>query len=158
MRPIIQRLFLIKNFCVFTLMMFMSVSSKAQILEPVKWSIENKKFNDKEFEIVYTAKIDQGWHLYSQFIKPNGPKPTHFAVEKSPNFIQIGQISEEKGNDKFEEFFNMDVKYFKDKAVFVQKIKIENSDKLTIRGEIEFMSCNDETCVPGYSDIEVELK
>ncbi|MEK6479740.1 protein-disulfide reductase DsbD domain-containing protein [Catalinimonas sp. 4WD22] len=126
-------------------------------MEPVKWTIESKKLNDKEYEIVYTAKIDNGWHLYSQFIKPNGPNPTSFNLEESTKFIQIGKVTEEKGYDAYEEFFKMEVKYFKDKAVFVQKIKKVNNDKVTLIGEIEFMSCNNEVCVPGYFDIEIEL-
>ena len=137
--------------------MFVAISANAQILEPVKWTIESKKLNDKEFEIVYTAKIDRGWHLYSQFIKPNGPNPTSFHLEESPKFIQIGKVTEEKGYDVYDEFFSMEVRYFEGEAVFVQKIKKVNHDKVTITGEIEFMSCSDEACVPGYFDIDIEL-
>jgi len=131
--------------------------SNAQILKPVKWTIESKKLNDKEFEIVYTAKIDNGWHLYSQFIKPKGPNPTIFNLKESTKFTQIGKVAEEKGYVVNDEFFKMEVKCFKDKAVFVQKIRKVNNGKVAIIGEIEFMSCNDVTCVPDNFDIEIEL-
>ncbi|MEM6843208.1 MAG: protein-disulfide reductase DsbD domain-containing protein [Bacteroidota bacterium] len=157
MRLMLKKQLHFKNISFFSVVLLVTISSNAQILEPVKWTIESKKLDDKEFEIVYTAKIDNGWHLYSQFIKPNGPKPTSFNLEESTKFIQIGKVTEEKGYDAYEEFFKMEVKYFKDKAVFVQKVKKVNNDKATIIGEIEFMSCNDESCVPGYFDIEIEL-
>ena len=157
MRLIVTRPLHDKNIFFFLVSMFVTISSNAQILEPVKWTVESKKLNDKEFEIVYTAKIDHGWHLYSQFIEPKGPNPTSFNLEESPKYTQIGKVKEEQGYDVYDELFEMEVRYFKDQAVFVQKIKKVNNDKITIIGEIEFMSCNDEVCVQGYFDVEVEL-
>ncbi|WP_194776861.1 protein-disulfide reductase DsbD domain-containing protein [Pararhodonellum marinum] len=157
MRLILTKQFQCKSIFCFLVFMFVASSSNAQILEPVKWTIESKKLNEQEFEIVYTAKIDYGWHLYSQFVKPKGPKPTSFDLEKSTKFIQIGKVTEERGYDVYDELFKIDVKYFKGNPVFVQKLKKLNKDKVTIIGEIEFMSCNDISCVPGSFDIEIEL-
>jgi hypothetical protein len=157
MRLILTRQFHFKNIFFFLVFIFATISSNAQILEPVKWKIESKKLNDKEFEIVYTAKIDNGWHLYSQFIKPNGPNPTSFNLEESTKFTQIGKVTEEKGYVVYDKVFKMDVKYFKDKAIFIQKIRKVNNEKVAIIGEIEFMSCNDGTCIPAFFDIEIDL-
>lgn len=63
----------------FLLFISIAVFAQAQILEPVKWTIASNKIQDNEFEIVYTAKIDNGWYLYSQFIESDGPTPTSFS-------------------------------------------------------------------------------
>jgi hypothetical protein len=157
MRLILKTQLPFKNIVFSVVTMLVAVSSNAQILQPVKWTIESKKLNDKEFEIVCTAKIDKGWHLYSQFAEPDGPTPTSFNLEASTKFTPIGKVTEEKGHVVYEELFKMEVKYFEDKAVFVQKIKKVTTEKVTVVGEIDFMSCNDRSCVPAYFDIEVEL-
>lgn len=146
-----------KNKILFLLFILISSFAHAQILKPVKWSIATKKINEQEFEIIYTAKIETGWHLYSQFVKPDGPTPTSFNLEESTEYVQIGKVTEEKGHVEYDKTFKMEIKYFKDKAVFKQKIKKKKNGKINIVGEIDFMSCNDDSCIPDSFDIDIEI-
>lgn len=141
------------------LLLFISVAvfAQAQILKPVKWTIESNKISDNEFEVVYTANIDKGWHLYSQFVKPDGPTPTSFNLEESPKFSPIGNVTEEKGHVVYEELFKMDVKYFNDKAIFKQKIRKAKNEKVNVVGEIDYMACNGSSCTVGYFDIDIDI-
>ena len=86
----IFRLFLL------TLLLFQIVSSKAQILEPVKWTftIENETATDAT--LVFTAKVDKGWHVYSQYVPEGGPVPTSFSIKPSNDFKVVGKVTEQK--------------------------------------------------------------
>ena len=120
----------------------------SQILEPVKWKASVEKTSDKEALLVMTATIDKGWHLYSQFIPDGGPIKTTFVFEPSTNYKTIGGVSEGKAIEYFDKNFEMQLKYFGDKAVFKQKISLNAAAAFTINGSVEFMVCDDEKCLP----------
>ncbi|MDO9512873.1 MAG: protein-disulfide reductase DsbD family protein [Bacteroidales bacterium] len=130
-----------------------------QIHEPVKWSFTQQDLGNDEVMLVMTAKMAKGWHLYSQFIPEGGPIPTSFQIEKNKNYIAIGKVSEPKPITQFDKNFNMDLQYFNLKADFKQKIK-KNTDKtFKVKGTLEFMTCDDEKCLPpDYVDFEFVIK
>ena len=66
----------------------------AKIFDPVNWSYSSEKINDKEFDLLITAKIEKGWHLYSQFIEEGGPIPTSFKFNPSAAYKLIGKVTE----------------------------------------------------------------
>jgi thiol:disulfide interchange protein len=132
----------------FLLLLFVATVLNAQILEPVKWSFSSKKVSDIEAEIIFTAKIDKGWHLYSQDIPPNGPIATSFEIIKSENYQKIGKISEPKPIVENDPNFDMVLKFFATKAVFKQKIKLLTNNPFVIKGTVSFMCCNDVSCLP----------
>jgi thiol:disulfide interchange protein len=138
----------IKKISLFSLFVFSFSFLNAQILNPVKWSFSSKKTGDNEAEIIFTAKIDKGWHLYSQDIPPNGPVPTEFTFEKNNNFERVGKISEPKPIVENDPNFNMVLKFFATKAVFIQKIKLLTNKPFVIKGTVNFMCCNDVSCLP----------
>ena len=129
----------------------------AQIVNPVKWSFSSSAVQNRETEIILTAKIDKGWHLYSQYIDKGGPIPTSFKFEKSRDYQLVGKVTEPKAKSVFDDIFNMNVKYFDGKAVFKQRIKILSSKSFTVKGTFEYMTCNDESCIP-FSDNEFNVK
>jgi hypothetical protein len=139
------------------LLLLIATSSFSQILEPVKWSTSIEKISDSEYNLVFTANIDEEWHLYSQYVPENGPLPTVFKFKSSPNYSIIGNTSEEKGDTVYEETFEMKITFFKVKAIFKQRVKITNQKGFKILGEIEYMSCNNSSCVPGYDDFKIEI-
>jgi thiol:disulfide interchange protein DsbD len=101
--------------------------------------------------------IEPNYHLYSQKVPEDGPLPTIFIFEKNNNYELIGNTIEGTGHTVYEPFFKMKIKYFDKKAVFKQRIKVKNKNSFKIIGEIEFMTCNDSNCVPGYGDIEFKI-
>jgi len=136
------------------LLLLITTISYSQILEPVKWTTETKKISDTEYELIINASIEENYHLYSQKVPEDGPLPTIFIFEKNDNYELIRSTSEEKGHTVFDPIFKMNIKYFDIKATFKQRIKLKNNNSFKIIGEIDFMTCNDSNCVPGYGDIE----
>ncbi len=142
----------------FVFVSMLSFSGFAQIITPVKWSYSVKQTGNDEAELIYTAKIDKGWHLYSQFMKSGGPLPTLFIYEKDNSFKLIGKASEPKPKVEHDEMFNMDVQFFDVKALFKQKIKVLSKKDFIIKVKIDAQACNDETCVPVKDDGEFKVK
>ena len=68
---------------------------------------------------------------------------------KNPLVKTDGKIKEEgKIVRKYEEIFNVTVKYFEGNVDFVQEIKMKAVVKTNISGSVEFMGCNNEQCLP----------
>jgi thiol:disulfide interchange protein len=129
----------------------------AQIFNPVKWEVSSKYLQDDEFEIIFSAKIDKGWHLYSQDIPDGVPIPTLFTFEKADAYKLIGKVAEPKAIKEFDKNFDMTLKYFSDKAIFKQKIKVTGQNDFTLKCAVEFMVCDDEKCLPP-DEIEFSVK
>jgi len=128
----------------------------AKIFDPVKWSYSSEKINDKEFDLIITAKIDKGWHLYSQFIEEGGPIPTSFKFSPSSAYKLIGKVSESpKPVTAFDKNFNMEIAWHKDQVVFKQRISL-NKPVTTVSGVLEFMVCDDQRCLPP-AEVEFQI-
>ncbi len=143
----------------FLVCIFFIVSSVAQVFEPVEWSTSVEKVSDTEFILISSATIDSGWHLYSQEIYEDGPISTSFSYQENEGFELIGTTSEGKGKTVDDPVFQMKIKFFENKAEFKQRIKILNDQLSVIKGEVEFMVCDDEKCLPpNYIDLKFQLK
>lgn len=134
-----------------------SQGTALKIIEPVKWVTETKKLTETEYELIITANIEDKYHLYSQTVPKNGPEPTLFIFEKNDNYKLIGNTSEEKGHTVYDSVFKLNITSFTTQTTFKQKIKINNTNTFVINAEIEFMSCNNTTCMLGYNDIEFQI-
>lgn len=120
----------------------------AQIQEPIKFKTEWKKNSETEAEIIFNATIEKGWHVYSTELGDGGPISASFNIDKIEGAEIVGKLTP-IGNEinEMDPIFGMKVRYFVDKATFVQKIKITNSN-YTIKGFLEYGACNDENCLP----------
>lgn len=143
----------------FSLIMFSQVLF-AQIQNPVTWSATSKKINDKTYEIHLTANINQGWHIYSQTTPEGGPIPTNVNFTKNPLVLLNGKVKEVgKLEQHHEPLFGVDVKQFSNKVDFVQVVKLKAPVKTLMKGEVEFMVCNDKECLPPKTEkFSVALK
>ena len=139
------------------LLLLITTVSYSQILEPVKWTTETKKITATEYDLIINASIEKNYHLYSQKVPEDGPLPTIFIFEESNDYELIGNTIEEKGHTVHDPVFNLKIKYFETKTTFKQRIKVKNKNPFKIIGEIEFMTCNNSSCVPGYGDIEFKI-
>lgn len=123
--------------------------SFAQIKDPVKWSFSSTKKDASTFEIRITATIENGWHIYSQTTPEGGPVPTTIDFVKNPLLTFDGAAKEVgKLEQKHEPLFGVDVKQYSNKVEFVQTVKLKTKAKTVLNGTVEFMSCNDEECLP----------
>lgn len=128
--------------------LMMSAGAYAQIEAPVKWSYAAKKLNNNEAVILLRATIQDGWHIYSQNVKDGGPIKTSFTFAPSKEYTLVGKPSEPKPVTKYEEAFKMNVSYFEKTVTFQQKIKLKSNKVTAIKGQLEFMTCNDKKCLP----------
>ena len=128
----------------------------AKIFDPVKWSYSSEKINDKEYDLLLTAKIEKGWHLYSQFIEEGGPIPTSFKFNSSAAYRLIGKVTESpKPITAFDKNFNMEIAWHKNQVVFKQRISL-NNPVAAVTGVLEFMVCDDQRCLPP-AEVEFEV-
>ncbi len=127
--------------------------------KPVTWSTSVEKTGDNQAWLIISATIEDGWHLYSQDIPEGGPIPTSFAFTPSADYSKKGKVVEGNPHEEYDPNFEMVLKYYGEKAVFKQKININSTSDFTIVGELEFMVCNDEMCLPPeYVDIAFKVK
>ena len=141
---------------IFTLLlMVVSVlSASAQMVDPVHFTTQLKELTNNEAEIIFTGKIDAGWHVYSTEMS-GGPIPATFNKVKMEGVETIGKLKP-RGNEqkKFDKLFDMEVRFFENTATFVQKVKF-TKEKYVIDCYLEYGTCNDEMCMPPSS---VEFK
>lgn len=124
-----------------------SLKGSAQILKPVKWSYGAKKISATEAVVFMKATIDGGWHLYSQTVEEGGPVKTTFTYATSKDYTLNGKTQEPQPIVRMEPAFDMKVAFFEKSVIFQQKIKL-NKQQVTIKGSVEYMTCNDEKCLP----------
>ncbi|HUM48553.1 MAG TPA: protein-disulfide reductase DsbD family protein, partial [Chitinophagales bacterium] len=132
----------------------LSINLFAQYSNPnVQWSFSTKKIAPDQFDLVVTAKIAAGYHLYSQFIVipegGTGPISTAFTFEKSKDFSLVGSVKESGNRKEAVEplFDDITLIWFEEQGVFTQRVKLK-APEVTIKGIVSFMTCNDRSCDP----------
>jgi len=133
----------------FLFILFTGFSTQAQIYDPVEWSTSVEKVgqSEDEYQLIFSAEIEEGWHLYAQDVPEGGPVPTTFLFQENESYDLIGNTQEEEGITLNDPVFEMRIKYFEDQAVFQQKVKLLK-DTSIINVSVEFMVCDDERCLP----------
>ena len=125
----------------------------AQIQDPVQFKTELKKISETEAQIIFTGTIDAGWHVYSTDLPEGGPISATFNTDKMEGMELDGKLTPQgKEIENYDKMFEMNVRYFEDKATFVQKLKITAANYF-IEGYLQYGSCNDENCLPP-TDVE----
>ena len=120
--------------------------------EKVDWKVDYDPLTET---IVFSASIDEGWHLYSQKIRDEvGPVPTAFKFEKSKQYKLIGKTIEPSPITEYDPNFESELSYFKESVEFFQKIKVKTTTE--VKGVITFMVCTNEMCLPP-TDIDFNL-
>ena len=121
---------------------------QAQILDPVTFKTEWKKVSDEKAEIVFTATIDPGWHVYSTDLGDGGPISATFNVTQMQGAEPVGKLKPVgKEVSGFDPLFEMQVRYFEKTAQFVQELKLTGG-ACRVEGYLEYGACNDENCLP----------
>ena len=129
-------------------LLLFTVAMRAQIQDPVKFKSELKILAADEAEVVFTAAIDKGWHVYSTDLGDGGPISATFNVEKISGAEVVGKLKPVgKEISTIDKLFEMKVRYFENTAQFVQKLKLTGG-AYQIEGYLEYGACNDENCLP----------
>ena len=138
-----------KKIILFFLVFFAFFTISAQIYEPIKWNFEQKSTGNETADLVIRAVIDKGWHLYGLDIPENGPRPTSIVFNNVDNATLEGPIKpQSRLMYEYDVNFAMDLNWYTQEAVFIQSISFADAEKVYIEGHVEFMACNDQTCLP----------
>lgn len=138
-----------KRNAIFIVLFCLSWLIQAQILEPVKWNFEEKSSGPGTKELIFSATIETGWHLYNLRLPEGGPVPTSFVFEQVQGAELEGEIQVMSPSvDRFDPVFQMELSWFNDQARFIQKINVTDPDRFYIAGYVNYMACNDENCLP----------
>lgn len=130
------------------LLLLLAVMTQAQIQEPVKFKAELKNVSADEVEVVFSATIDNGWHVYSTDLGDGGPISATFNTEKLSGAAVDGKLKPVgKEISTYDQMFEMKVRYFEHSVQFIQKLKLTGGE-YHIEGFLEYGACNDENCLP----------
>ena len=115
---------------------------------PVHFSVQQKQVSPTEVEVIFTAKIDQGWHVYSTNLPADGPTSASLHVDKAEGVTPVGKLTTRgKELNVYDKTFEMKLRYFENSVGFVQRYKI-TAKTYSIKGYLEYGACNDEMCLP----------
>lgn len=126
----------------------LSIAANAQMVDPVHFTSQLNMLSGDEAEIVFSAKIDKGWHLYSTDLGNDGPISATFNINRMDGAKTVGKLTP-KGKEisQFDKMFGMKLRFFEGNAKFVQRIKF-TKDTYDIDCYLEYGACNDEMCMP----------
>lgn len=117
---------------------------------PVSWSFQLSDKGNGEIEVVANAAIEPGWHLYDTDIEAGGPFPTSFSVDEVKGAETVGKFHavNSKLHKQFDNLFEMEVGYYDTSATFVQRFKVTDKSKFSLKGYIRAQACDDRECTP----------
>ncbi len=138
-----------------TILAFANVN--AQIIKPVKWSTKIEQLSETEFNLIMEGKIDEGWHVYSQFTPENGPLPAVFSFENTKgNYELVGKTKESPYKKQYNDIFEVDEYYFEKKVTFTQKVKITNPSLTVIKAKLDYQVCLN-SCINDNANFTFQL-
>lgn len=132
--------------------------TKAQVEDPVSWSYKANKIDGNKYELVITASIEKGWHLYSIALPSGGPIPTTFTFKPSPDFKLVDKVKElSKPTKEHDEIFNLDLSFFAKEATFSQEVELTSNKTIDINGNIEYQACFSDKCIYLEKDFTIKV-
>jgi thiol:disulfide interchange protein len=148
---------MIKIVTIVAFLLSASLKIGAQVYDPVSWDFSYEKKSATQFELIFTASVEDNSHIYSMDIPAGGPIPTTFRFDTISGYTLDGKAFEvTKPEEIFDEAFGFKIKTFSKKAEFRQKIRA-NTQSFTVTGAVNFMACNNATCLPPR-DVEFSIK
>ncbi len=137
-----------KIYLIGLLAVIFSTSVWGQMMNPVHFSSQLKMLANDEAEIVFSATIDPGWHVYSTDLGDDGPVSATFNAVKLEGIEKVGKLTP-RGQviKQYDKMFDMELRFFEHKATFVQKVRFTKPQYL-IDCYLEYGACSDEMCMP----------
>lgn len=130
-----------------------------QMQNPVHWTYKVEETSADEAVLVFAAKLDAGWHLYSQHTDEAGPLPIAFEFKESPDYKRVGGVSEPKPHEEMDATFGCMVRSFSGSVTFKQKIKKLTTKDFKVSGIFSYQLCNDGSCLaPEDMDFSFKVK
>lgn len=147
-----------RKYYIFIVTLFIALGINAQTEEePALWSHAVQKISDTEYEITFSGKIMAGWHVYSQYTAEGGSLPSEFTFEKAgEDYELVGKTLESETITEYSDIFEVDETFFKEEAIFTQKIKLLNPEVRQITVNLFYQICK-EVCIPMDAYFQVAL-
>jgi hypothetical protein len=125
---------------------------------PVQWQFTAENIEKTEVNIVLTANVAPGWHLYSQNIAEGGPLPTRITIDPSGDFTRVGPLQEKGASVTYhDKTYEMEITWYSGSVSFIQRIALKEP-VATVTGAIEYMACNSYSCVPDKLSFKIEVR
>jgi len=129
-------------------MALFAMAAQAQMQDPVHFSVSQKQVSPTEVDVIFTGKIDAGWHVYSTGLPADGPISATITTEKAEGAKADGKLKAQgKEISTFDKLFDMNLRYFEHSVTFVQRYKVTGKT-YDIKGFLEYGACNDQNCMP----------
>ncbi len=126
---------------------FAFANANSQIINPVKWTSKTEKISETEFNLIVSGKIDESWHVYSQFTPDGGPLPMELKfIDQNGNFELLGKATESPYKKAFNDVFEVEEYYFEKSVTITQKVKIINPKTNKIKLVLDYQVCK-ESCI-----------
>ena len=147
----------IKNMLLISLLAMAAITASAQMQDPVHFSVQQKQVSPTEVQVIFTGKIDAGWHVYSTGLPADGPISATLTTEASEGAKADGKLKAQgKEISNYDKLFDMNLRYFENNVTFVQKYKVTGKT-YHIKGFLEYGACNDQNCMPP-TQVEFDYK
>ncbi len=128
---------------------FSGFISAQGIADYITWTQSTQKINDQEADLIFTAEIASGWHLYGTDLPSGGPTPTHLIIDKIVGGELVGKLKGDRTPiSKQDPIFEMKISYWGDKVSLRQRVKVTDPEKFRVEGALKFMICDDQQCMP----------
>ncbi|MCR5076692.1 MAG: thioredoxin family protein [Prevotella sp.] len=129
----------------FALLLTLTATAQQQ---PVHFTVQQKQVSPTEVDVVFTGKIDKGWHVYSTNLPADGPISATLHTERAEGAEPVGKLTAHGAEQNvYDKVFEMRLRYFENSVTFVQRYKI-TAKTYSLNGYLEYGSCNDEMCMP----------
>lgn len=122
----------------------------------ILWSTRIEKISLHEANLIITARIQPGWHLYSQHLGNGGPQPTQITFADDDRYLLSGFAENGDPYTYFDEIYEMNVTWYSNKVDFVGKLKVSDP-VMKLKGLIEYMVCSEDMCIPDQIPIVADV-
>lgn len=119
------------------------VSVSAMAADHVKWTAALKGENTPDPEVVITAVIDGGFHLYAPSNPDGGAMPLEFHFDNLKGVSPVGKPRASKPYTKsYNDIFETDEHYYTGSVTFTQKLR-PTAEKFSLSVEVKGQACQD---------------
>lgn len=128
---------------------FIGLIVNSQITEPVAFTYVAKKKTGNTYELIITATLQKGWHIYSQQSDKNGSLPTKITFNPNPLVTVTGKPKETGKLIKlYDKTMKANLQYYSNTVTFTQTVTLKAAVKTNVTGLINYMLCDDSKCLP----------
>ncbi len=121
---------------------------RAQISDPVHFTTQQRRSSQDVLEVLFTAKIAPGWHVYGTDIDAGGPTRATLTLEHTEGLTPLGPL-ETRGevHSGVDDIFGVKVSYMEGTATFAQRFTLTGG-QYSVEGYLTYGACDDQNCLP----------